>query len=71
MRWGFQLYYYIVIGRRGSLSEEDLSRRSYYHEFNRCALVTYDRFLEKAARIDAGQRELDQRRREWRANHAT
>jgi hypothetical protein len=70
VRYGFHSYYYIVVGRRGSLCEEDVFRRSYYHEFNRCELVTYDRFLDEATRLDEGQRELDHHKREWRAKHA-
>lgn len=50
--YSFKVDYHIVIGRRDSLKGDDKRRRSYYHDFNQCSIVTYDRFLKTARSFD-------------------
>lgn len=61
--YSFKCDYKIVMGRRSSIDGVDVQRRSYYHEFNRCDLVTYDRLLEAAIELDSHTKALMSHRR--------
>ena len=62
-------HYHIVIGRRAALSSEDKERRSWYYDYNRCQLITYDRFVNIASERDANQREHEKRLKDYAAKH--
>lgn len=50
--YSFRVNYHIVLGRRDSLKGDDKRRRSSYYEFNKCSIVTYDRFIDTAQSFD-------------------
>lgn len=46
--------YHIVIGRRASLSEEQLAKKAAFYQYERVEVMTYDRLIDAAKEMDKG-----------------
>jgi len=58
VKWG----YFIVIGRRKLLTDDELRKKAAFFEHHRIEVATYDRLLEAARKLDDVERESVKRR---------
>jgi hypothetical protein len=65
-RAGFNWDYHIVIGRRTSLSEEQLEKKAAFYKHENVDLMTYDRLIDAAKAWDTDKGEHVEFRTPWR-----
>jgi hypothetical protein len=63
---GFNWDYHIVIGRRTSLSEEQLEKKAAFHNTDSVEVMTYDRLIDAAKAWDTDKGEHVEFRTPWR-----
>ena len=54
-------HYHIVIGRRGDLSDDDMSKKASFLSHHDIEIMTYDRLLDAAEKLDALEKEAEKR----------